>query len=291
MAALDKIFELLDEEPDARRRAGRRRARARLRGEIELRRRVVPLRRGRRRRLRAGRRLADRPAGPDRRARGRDRRGQVDARQARRALLRPDRRARSSSTATTCATSRRVAALADGHRPAGGLPVQRDDRREHRLRAARRDATTRSRAAARAVGADGRSSRPRDGSTRRSASAASSSRPASASSSPSPARSSPTRGSWSSTRRRRTSTCTPRAGSRRACAACSPGRTAIVIAHRLSTIRQAGRIVVLDARADRRAGHARRAGRRRGRLLAPLPRLGGAGRRVGARTAGQGLEP
>ena len=36
------------------------------------------------------------------------------------------------------------------------------------------------------------------------------------------------------------------------------GRTAIVIAHRLSTIRRAGHIVVLDRRADRRAGHARR---------------------------------
>ena len=35
-----------------------------------------------------------RPAGPDRRAGGRDRRGQVDVRQARRALLRPDRRPR-----------------------------------------------------------------------------------------------------------------------------------------------------------------------------------------------------
>ena len=41
------------------------------------------------------------------------------------------------------------------------------------------------------------------------------------------------------------------------------GRTAIVIAHRLSTIRQAGRIVVLDKRRDRRAGHARRAARGR----------------------------
>ena len=46
------------------------------------------------------------------------------------------------------------------------------------------------------------------------------------------------------------------------------GRTAIVIAHRLSTIRQAGRIVVLERRPDRRAGHARRAARGRRRLLA-----------------------
>ena len=63
----------------------------------------------------------------------------------------------------------------------------------------------------------------RGAATPRSASAACSSRPASASCSPSPARWSPTRASWSSTRRRRTSTCTPRARSRRACGGCSPG--------------------------------------------------------------------
>ena len=39
---------------------------------------------------------------------------------------------------------RPLAALADGHRPAGGVPVQRHDRREHRLRAAGGLATTRS---------------------------------------------------------------------------------------------------------------------------------------------------
>ena len=41
------------------------------------------------------------------------------------------------------------------------------------------------------------------------------------------------------------------------------GRTTIVIAHRLSTIERADRIVVLDARPHRRAGHARRAARAR----------------------------
>ena len=40
------------------------------------------------------------------------------------------------------------------------------------------------------------------------------------------------------------------------------GRTTIVIAHRLSTIEHADRIVVLDARPHRRAGHARRAAAR-----------------------------
>ena len=66
----------------------------------------------------------------------------------------------------------------------------------------------------------------------------------------------------------------------RACGGCSAGRTAIVIAHRLSTIRRAGRIVVLDHGRDRRAGHPRRADRGARRLLAPVPRLGRAGRRL-----------
>ena len=106
MAALDKIFDLLDVEPDlvdapdaieladpARRdRAARR--------ELQLR-----DRRGRGARRRPH--LAEGPRGRDGRARRHHRRRQVDDRQARRALLRPDRRARSSSTGTTCATSRR----------------------------------------------------------------------------------------------------------------------------------------------------------------------------------------
>ena len=49
------------------------------------------------------------------------------------------------------------------------------------------------------------------------------------------------------------------------------GRTTLVIAHRLSTIEHADRIVVLDARPHRRAGHARRAARARRRLRAPAP--------------------
>ena len=67
------------------------------------------------------------------------------------------------------------------------------------------------------------------------------------------------------------------------------GRTALVIAHRLSTIRGAGRIVVLDARPDRRAGHARRAAGRGRRLRAPVPRLGGAGRGLGLQRPGAWL--
>ncbi len=61
------------------------------------------------------------------------------------------------------------------------------------------------------------------------------------------------------------------------------GRTSIVIAHRLSTIRQAGRIVVLEHGQHRRAGHPRRADRRRRALLRAVPRLvlaGGGGVRL-----------
>ena len=102
MAALDKIFDLLDEQadlvdaPDAIELG-------RLRGEIELR--DVGFCYGDRRGRGVGAAgpVAEDPAGPDRRAGGRDRRRQVDDRQARRALLRPDDAARCSSTATTCA--------------------------------------------------------------------------------------------------------------------------------------------------------------------------------------------
>ena len=89
MAALDKIFELLDEEPDLRRRA---RTRSSCRGCAarssfdDVSSPTAP----------GGEPRCDDvdlhvPAGPDRRAGRRDRRRQVDARQARRALLRPDR--------------------------------------------------------------------------------------------------------------------------------------------------------------------------------------------------------
>ena len=102
MAALDKIFELLDEEPDLRDRAGRGRAAAAARRAGASSDVVVRLLA----RRRAGARR-DRPARPgraDRRARRLHGRRQVDVRQARRALLRPDGGAHRSSTGTTCAT-------------------------------------------------------------------------------------------------------------------------------------------------------------------------------------------
>ena len=104
---------------------------------------------------------------------------------------------------------RSLAALADGHRAAGGVPVQRHDPREHRVRPPRRRDED-IRAAARAVGADSFIERSTTATTPRSASAACSSRPGSASSWPSLARWWLTLGFSSWTRRPRTSTCTPR---------------------------------------------------------------------------------
>ena len=95
MAALDKIFELLDIEPDLV-DAPDAIDLPPLRGEIRFEdvSFALPRRRRRGHEARARRRLDDDPAGADGRARRRDRRRQVDVRQARRALLRPDRRAR-----------------------------------------------------------------------------------------------------------------------------------------------------------------------------------------------------
>ena len=89
MAALDKIFGLLDEEPELEDAPDADRAAAGP-GRDRLRGRGLHLRR---RRRRAARDRPARAAGPDRGAGGRDRRGQVHAGQARGALLRPHRRA------------------------------------------------------------------------------------------------------------------------------------------------------------------------------------------------------
>ena len=87
MAALDKIFELLDEQPDIA-DADDAIELPRVRGGDQLRGRDLLLRR---RRAGARPRDAGGAAGPDARARGRHRRRQVDAREARRPLLRPGR--------------------------------------------------------------------------------------------------------------------------------------------------------------------------------------------------------
>ncbi len=144
MAALDKIFDLLD----TRARHGRSRGRDRPRPDPRrgaARGRLVLLRRGRPpgarlaaerraarpRRARAGAGLGaaghrpDDPARADRGAGRRDRRRQVDAGEARLPLLRPAARACSASTATTRATLGLGPAQPARHRPPGGLPVQR----------------------------------------------------------------------------------------------------------------------------------------------------------------------
>ena len=173
---------------------------------------------------------------------------------------------------------RALAARADGDRAAGGVPVQRHDPRQHRVRARRTRRSTRSRP-------------PRARSAR-------------TTSSPALEHGYDTevgeRGIQLSAGQRqlvafaRALIADPRIlvldeatsnvdihtegrieeGLRRLLA----GRTAIVIAHRLSTIRARRAHRRARPRPDRRAGHPRGAARRRGRLLAPVPRLGRAGR-------------
>ena len=164
MAALEKIFQLLDVEPDAERRPRRARARADpRRGTLRrrlLRLRAAPPRARRRRRRPAAPVLAlehvdlDDPARPDGRAGGRHRGRQVDDGEAGRALLRPDARARAGRRPRPARGLEPLAALADGDRAAGGVPVLRHGRREHRLRPPRRRRAEQIRAAAAAVGAE-----------------------------------------------------------------------------------------------------------------------------------------
>ena len=199
----------------------------------------------------------------DGRAGGRNRRGQVDDRQARRALLRPHLRRVLVDGHDLREVSSRLAALADGHRA----------RRRRSCSPARSPRTSPSGAP---TPTERRSATPR---------------PPSAPTSSSPSCPTATTPRSASAARQlsagqrqliafaRALIADPRilildeatsnvdlhtegrieAGLRRLLA----GRTAIVIAHRLSTIRQAGRIVVLEHGAHRRAGHPRRADRRR----------------------------
>ena len=131
MAALDKIFELLDEEPDLV-DAPDALDLPRLRGEIVLD--GVTFGYGADGALALDDVSLHVPPGPDRGAGGHDRRRQVDAGQARRALLRPDRGRGAGRRPRPARRHRALAALADGDRAPGGVPVQRHDRREHRLR-------------------------------------------------------------------------------------------------------------------------------------------------------------
>ena len=211
--------------------------------------------------------------------------GQVDVRQARRALLRPDRRARARRRPRPARRARCArCARRWGSCPQEALPVQRHDRRQHRLRPPGRRRATRSRPP-RARSARGTSSRRcPTGSTPRSASAASSSRPASASSSPSPAR------SIADPRililDEATSNVDLHTEGRIEAGPAAPARRAHGDRHRPPPVDDPpGRA---DRRArprpDRRAGHARRADRGRRRLRGAVPRLGGAGGGVTAST-------
>ena len=134
MAALEKIFQLLDVTPDMTDRPGAIPL-ERIRGEVRFEDVSFAYTQGRDG-ARAHR--PDDPPRPDRRARRRDRRRQVDDRQARRALLRPDGRPGAGRRPRPARGLERLAALADGDRPPGGVPVLRHDRREHRLRPPRR---------------------------------------------------------------------------------------------------------------------------------------------------------
>ena len=87
--------------PAGRHRARRRASSTRSRGEVALRRRLVPLRRGRWTLRDID---LDGPGRHAHRARRRDRLGQDDARLPRRAAVRPRARARCASTAPTCAS-------------------------------------------------------------------------------------------------------------------------------------------------------------------------------------------
>ena len=150
MAALDKIFELLDEEPDLRDKPGAIEL-PRLRGEIAFE--HVTFAYAPDADAGAARRRPPRARGPDGRARRLDRRGQVDVREARRALLRPDGGARAGRRARPA------------RRPGAVAPARRwGSCRRRRSCSAARSATTspsagptrptrRSRQAARAVGA------------------------------------------------------------------------------------------------------------------------------------------
>ena len=244
MAALDKIFELLDEEPDVAdaptTRSSCRACAARSASRTCASPTAAAIPALRRRRPRGA-------AGTDGGAGRRDRRGQVDAGQAGRALLRPRRAGGCWSTATTCATVTEQSLRSQlGHRAPGGLPVLGHDPRQHRLRPPGRRADEEVEAAARAVGAHEFIERLPDGYDTEVGE----------------------RGGHLSAGQRqlvafaRAAAADPRVlildeatsnvdvateariehGLRRLLA----GRTAIVIAHRLSTIRDAGRIVVLE---------------------------------------------
>ena len=288
MAALDKIFELLDEEPDLRRRARTRSScrgcAARSRFEdvyVRLRRRT------------ASTRCDDIdlhvPAGPDRRAGRRDRRRQVDVRQARRALLRPDRgprarrrprparraaRARCARRWASCRRRRSCSAARSARTSPSGAPDATDEEVE---------------AAARAVGADEFIAALEHGYDTEVGE-----RGVAALGRPAPARRlrprADRRPAHPRARRGDLERRHPHRGPDRgrACGACSPAapRSSSPTACRRSSA--PGRIVVLDHGRIVEQGTHDELLAARGRLLAPVPRLGASRRRALSAGCGAG---
>ena len=140
-AALDKINDLLDEEPRGRRRA--RRARPRPPRRATSRFEGVRFTYGRGDEVLHGIDL-DVPAGTTVALVGHTGAGQVDDREAARPLLRPDARADHARRRRPAPRHAGVAAPPARRRPAGGVPVRRHRAREHRVRAARTRPTSRS---------------------------------------------------------------------------------------------------------------------------------------------------
>ena len=178
IAALDKIIGVLDEEPQVVDPAGA--------GSLRADRRARPLReRALRLRPRVprgpARARARRARRDDRGARRAHRRRQVDDREADRALLRPDRGADHDRRHRPARGDAALAPPPARDRPAGGLPLRRHRRREHRLRRARTHRWRRSRPRRRPSGPTASSSSSRTATRRSSASAARDCRSASAS--------------------------------------------------------------------------------------------------------------
>ena len=152
----------------------------------------------------------------------------------------------------------------DRARAAGGVPVRRHARGEHRVRPAFRrrrrdrlradDAARPARPSTRSAWRTGSTTSP-PGWARRSASAASRCPRGSGSSSPWRARTWPTPTCCSSTRRPRRSTRRPRCASRAPWSRSRAGRSTVTIAHRLSTAEAADAVVVVDAGRVVEIGH------------------------------------
>ena len=141
MAALDKIFELLDEEPDLRDKPDALEL-PRMRGEIEFD--DVTFAYGDEDPALCSVDLHI-PPGQTVALVGATGRGQVHARQAGGALLRPRPRARAGGRPRPARRDRALAALAARDRAAGGLPVLGHDPRQHRVRSPGRERRRRAR--------------------------------------------------------------------------------------------------------------------------------------------------